>query len=193
MSTKHTRATLFLLVAAAASLGSACGDVIRQGQSPVYLVMDSLLASPGGDGSFVTPLLSDVRTNGSIFNDVGRAVVHINPKDIAIAPSPNNAVTLTRYRVTYTRSDGRNTPGVDVPYPFDGAVTATVPPSGNATLTFDLVRHAAKLESPLVQLVSASTVITTIAEVVFYGQDQVGNDIAVSGLIQVNFGNFADN
>jgi hypothetical protein len=43
-----------------------------------------------------------------------------------------------------------------------------------------------------VQLTAGSTVITTIAEVVFYGQDQVGNETAVSGLIQVNFGNFGD-
>ena len=43
-------------------------------------------------------------------------------------PTSNNAITVNRYRVTYRRSDGRNTPGVDVPYAFDGAVTFTVEP-----------------------------------------------------------------
>ena len=36
------------------------------------------------------------------------------------------------------------------------------------------------------------TIITTIAEVTFYGQDLVGNDIQATGSIQVDFGNFAD-
>ena len=27
---------------------------------------------------------------------------------------------MTRYRVEFRRTDGRNTPGVDVPYGFDG-------------------------------------------------------------------------
>jgi hypothetical protein len=43
-----------------------------------------------------------------------------------------------------------------------------------------------------VQLTSGSTVISTLAEVVFFGQDLVGNDISVSGLIQINFGDFGD-
>jgi hypothetical protein len=34
--------------------------------------------------------------------------------------------------------------------------------------------------------------VTTIAEVTFYGRDQAGNDMTVSGLVQVNFGNFGD-
>ena len=47
----------------------------------------------------------------------------------------------------YIRADGRNTPGVDVPYGFDGALTATV--SGSTTVGFELVRHIAKEEAPL--------------------------------------------
>ena len=44
----------------------------------------------------------------------------------ATSPSTLNAMTINRYRMSFRRADGRNTPGVDVPYPFDGAVTATV-------------------------------------------------------------------
>ena len=36
--------------------------------------------------------------------------------------TPINAITLTRYRVDFRRTDGRNTPGVDVPYGFDGGL-----------------------------------------------------------------------
>ena len=42
-------------------------------------------------------------------------------------PRPtNNFITVTRYHVEFRRTDGRNTPGVDVPYAFDGAGTVTV-------------------------------------------------------------------
>jgi hypothetical protein len=109
-----------------------------------------------------------------------------------VAPSANNVVTLNRYHVAYRRADGRNTPGVDVPYPFDGAITLSVAGGGAATGTFEIVRHVAKLETPLVQLQSNGTVISTLADVTFYGTDRVGNDVNVTGSIQINFGNFAD-
>jgi hypothetical protein len=70
-----------------------------------------------------------------------------------------------------------------------------VPISGRLTLGFELVRHVAKAESPLVQLANSAvrtTIITTIADVTFYGQDLVGNEIQATGSIQVDFGNFAD-
>lgn len=79
-----------------------------------------------------------------------------------------------------------------MPYGFEGGGTVTVPESGKATLVFELVRHVAKAEAPLVQLINNPTVITTIAEVTFYGQDLVGNEIQATGNIQVDFGNFAN-
>jgi len=89
-------------------------------------------------------------------------------------------------------TDGRNTQGVDVPYAFDGAVTGTVGASDALTIGFQLVRNVAKKESPLVQLVTNQIIITTIADVTFYGQDRVGNDVSATGSIQIDFGNFGD-
>jgi hypothetical protein len=195
------------IVGLLAGSSAACGDMVRQGHSPMYLVIDRLEGARGGSSSptFGTPLISDVLTNvtspdpcsslspcPTIFDDLGQAVIRAAPKDITVSPSTNNDVTITRYRVTYRRADGRNTPGADVPHPFDGAVTGTVPAGGTLTVGFELVRHAAKIETPLVQLVSNPNFITTLAEVTFYGRDQVGNDISVAGLVQVNFGNFGD-
>lgn len=197
-----------LVLVTAASV--SCGDVVRDGRSPVFLIIDSMQASRGGaaSGSGSGTLLSDVITNvtspapcsatapcATVFNDTGQAAFRLNVKNIgsgSAAPSPNNEVTITRYRVTYRRADGRNTPGVDVPYAFDGAATGTVPANGTLTLGFELVRHIAKQESPLVQLIASSSILTTIAEVTFYGRDQVGNEISTTGNIQVDFGNFGD-
>jgi hypothetical protein len=199
-----TRLVVALGLAAA---GASCGDVVRQSRAPVLLVIDLLQGSAGNTtpGPFGNPLVSDVLTNvtspapctpqtpcQTVFNDLGQVVLRLVPKDVinTTSPSSNNAITITRYRVVYRRTDGRSTQGVDVPYAFDGGITGTVPPEGTVTLGFELVRHTAKEESPLVQLIDNPTIIATIAEITFFGQDQVGNDISVTGTLQVNFGNF---
>jgi hypothetical protein len=211
---KMQRVSQFVLMAAIAATTVSCGDVVRDGRSPVYMVIDSLLASRGSPtpGAYTGTLLSDVvtvvTTGGqcsttnpcpTIFNDMGRVTLRMSPKDIgplatSAAPSPtlNNEVTVNRYRVTFIRSDGRNTPGVDVPYGFDGAATGTIPSGGALSLDFELVRHVAKLEAPLVYLATNLNVISTIAEVTFYGRDQVGNEVRVTGSILINFANHGD-
>jgi hypothetical protein len=55
-----------------------------------------------------------------------------------------------------------------------------------------MVRHVAKEESPLVQLIRNPQIISTIAHVTFYGRDAVGNEISVTGSIGIEFGNFGD-
>ena len=185
-----------------AAFSLSCGDVVRQSRSSVYLTLDSLTAPAGGNVMLSdveklirTPLpCSDASPCPTIFNDVGTATFRIVPKDVTGLPAPtsNNEVTINRYHVTFRRSDGRNTQGVDVPFAFDGAVTGLVGVGAASSIGFELVKHVAKEESPLVQLVTSRTVITTFAEVTFYGKDRVGNDISVTGTIQVNFGNFAD-
>ena len=196
-----------MIAAVAASI--SCGSAVRQGRSSVYLVIDSLQAAPGNKPSqFSTAaLLSDVETivtSGglctttnpclTVFDDFGQAVFHAPPKDVTntTGPTTNNEITITRYRIVYRRSDGRNTPGVDVPFAIDGAATGTVPPNGTMSLSFEIVRHVAKSESPLVQLKSNKSIISTLADVTFFGTDRVGNAVSVTGTIQVNFGNFAD-
>ena len=106
-----------------------------------------------------------------------------------------NDVTFTSYRVTFTRSDGRNTPGVDVPFPFDGAthfiVTAGASPSSAA---FILVRNQAKLESPLRNLAfgGGSLVLSVMAEIEFFGQDGAGRPISAKGFLSIHFADYAE-
>ena len=114
-------------------LGSAsCGDLVRQGKSPAFLVIDALTGASGAaPGNFSGTLQSDVVTKGSYFEDLGHVSFRILIKDpgspgAESPPSALNAITVNRYHVSYRRSDGRNVQGVDVPYAFDGAITATV-------------------------------------------------------------------
>jgi hypothetical protein len=55
-----------------------------------------------------------------------------------------------------------------------------------------LVRHIAKQEAPLQALVFSPVIISTIAEITFYGHDQTGREASVSGQMLVSFGNFGD-
>jgi hypothetical protein len=165
----------------------------------VTLVIDSLEGASGASGNagnFSGTLQSDVVTVvnnvATVFSDSGQVTMRFIMKDLLTAPSAVNAVTINRYRVTFRRSDGRNTPGVDVPFPFDSAVTFTIAPGGGVTQPFELVRHVAKKEAPLAGLVNSLVVLSTVADVTFFGRDQAGNDVSVTGSIGVQFGDIAD-
>ena len=209
MSTTMFRATC-VAVTACAVLGAGCGSYVREGRGPMQAVLTTLEGASGvSPDKFGGTLSSDVLTfvkkdqNGvqvsvaTIYGDVARASVDVTLKNPGTSESPTqpstiNEVTFSRYRITYERSDGRNTPGVDVPYSFDSAVTFSVKQGTTGAAGFDLVRITAKQEAPLAALASNSTFITTIATVTLYGQDRAGNEVIATGKIGVTFGNFGD-
>jgi hypothetical protein len=180
---------------------ASCGQLTRQGTASSYLIVSALEASSGADpGGFGGTLDSDVITIveevPTIFSDLGRVTFTLGMKDPGGAGSPTaptqaNWITVERYHVAYVRADGRNTQGVDVPYAFDGAATATVA-GGDTTIGFTIVRHQAKEEAPLAALGNGAVLISTIAEVTFYGHDQTGREVSASGKIGISFGNYGD-
>jgi hypothetical protein len=203
------RLTAFTTALLIAALTAGCGEVARNSRAPGQVVIVLLEAASGAeDDLFGATLLSDVTTIvertiddetvgvPTIFNDLGRVTMRLILRDPGVpgvnaTPSPLNMVTFNRYRVTYRRADGRNTPGVDVPFPFDSAATFSVGEE-DTTVTFQLVRHTAKEEAPLRALANNAAIIQTIAEVTFYGRDQAGNEVLATGNIGISFGNFAD-
>jgi hypothetical protein len=190
---------------------SSSSKATRQGAGSTYLVIDEIEAASGAKPKeFGNVLESDVITNvkvteGSttyyvptVYEDPGTVMFHLNMKDPGSTTSPtepsqSNQITVNRYHVAFVRSDGRNTPGVDVPYPFDGAFTGTVGKNA-VSFSFVLVRAQAKLEAPLQAMrgMGGSLLISTIAEVTFYGRDQAGNAVSVVGRISVNFADWGD-
>ena len=179
---------------------TSCADLARTGTGPAYLIIESVAASRGGSsaGTFTSNLESDVLTRSSVFTDLGQARIRAEMKNAlsTTTPSPINSITLTRYRVHYRRTDGQNQPGIDVPLDIEGGTTANiVVGTGTAqVVVFDLVRLQAKLERPLRNLIGAGglIVISTIAEVTFYGADQAGNAVSITGSIDVKFSDFGD-
>ena len=195
-----------LLVAAAAVMAStACGgEMLRTGRAPVYLVVSSVQAG-GGTSSILrsdVQVLTSTTVNGATVNvpsvqdDLATVNLRVEQKNTTETGTVSslNAVTITRYHVEYRRADGRNTPGVDVPYGFDGGTGVTISPNAEAPVTIQLVRHQGKLEPPLMNLGSlgGQVLISTIAEVTFYGHDQNGNEVSVVARMDVVFGDFPD-
>jgi hypothetical protein len=209
---KAMRIVPCVVLAAVAAAAASCGSVVRDGRAPVIMVVDTIGGIRGAAtaGTATTQLSSDVLTlvtSGgtcstaspcpTIFSDTGTAGLHIVPKDIGlpgttVTPSTNNQVTVTRVHVAYRRTDGRNQEGVDVPYAFDTAATATLTGTTTVTMGYPLVRSQAKQEAPLMALRTNGQVLSVIAEITFYGQDVVGNAVSAVGYINIDFANFGD-
>jgi hypothetical protein len=195
--------TLTLALASA-----SCGDAVRQGTGTSFLIVKQLEFARGSEpDTFTANLLSDVvGKNSTVFNDFGRVTFSLGLKDPGPAGSPNaptqnQSITVNRYHVRFFRADGRNTPGVDVPYEFDGAFTVTVG-SSDTQGRFTVVRNIAKREAPLQALGGSPpqgsggtpnpVILSTIAEITFYGQDLSGHEVSATARASIDFGNFAD-
>ena len=200
-----------LILAAAVASSVSCGDFVRQGRSPVILVVKSLQAASGADPTKMGgTLASDVVTMRTspdpctdstpcptVWADPASVILGIQLKDqgslnVIAEPSLTNQVTIDRYHVEYRRADGHNAQGVDVPFAWDSAFTITVPPDEDAVAGFQIVRQSAKSEAPLRALIQSGNIISTIAVVTFYGHDQAGNQVSASANIGIDFADFAD-
>ena len=204
------------MMALAMVAASSCGsELMRNSTSPAYLIIDQIQVQSGpgsfGNGALFSDVITLVPKNTgfpTVFADLGSVKLVLGLKNpgtfdatgalTPTAASPLNQITMTRYHVRFVRADGRNREGIDIPYGFDGGMTGTVGASG-ATLSFELVRHSAKEEPPLVNLrtptvngFAGAEEISTIAEITFYGRDQTGREVFVIGQVSVNFGDFGD-
>jgi hypothetical protein len=203
----NSRVKRLLVAAAAVSTVSCGGDLMRTGRGPMYLAITAFEITNGASDEVSSGgLRSDVQTlveqqiDGvtvrvpTIFNDTAAATIEVIPKDPSRDLSPTNSVTITRYRIQFRRSDGRNVPGVDVPFGWDGGVSVTIPAGGSGAVAFELVRHSTKQEPPLRNLVNNGGVqfIYTIAEITFFGRDQNGNEVSVTGSVDIAFSDFGD-
>ena len=209
MTTRHflSNVTRFTVLSAFALFSTSCGsELLRTGRSPVYLTISSFSLTNGATGNSASNLLSDVQTlveqqiNGqtvkvpTIFNDTATASLRVVAKDPTRDTTDMNSVTVNRYRIVFRRADGRSTPGVDVPFGWDGGLSVTIPAGSEAQVPFDIVRHSSKSEPPLANLVNNGGVqyIYAIAEITFFGRDQNGNELTVTGLVDIAFSDFGD-
>ncbi len=174
----------------------SCNPADNDSRSASLLLIDNILGVDA-DGANANFLQSDVlRSNGSVRADTITATLRgemLDP-DPLLGTSQYNDIVLTRYLVSFTRTDGRNVPGQDVPYPFEGSMSTVIKTGSTASVSLVLVREVAKLEPPLIGLVDlgAEVVLTCTAKIDFYGHDMVNRTIKATGYLTVYFANYAD-
>ena len=158
------------VAAAALALGLAgCSAAyVEDDSSTVLLIVESI---NGG-----APVLSDVRGGGddpdTIVNCETQVQARVRVKNPNVTSTAVQDVRLTRYEVSYRRSDGRGVQGVDVPYTISGNMTVTVAAGDKATFPVDLVRHPAKIVPPLSNITGLQ-IVTMFADVTAERSDGV--------------------
>ena len=192
-----------LLGLASLGLWSCVGSPGNQNGSPVILEITEIEGVNENGGTAGTPssvLLSDVLFKGSVFNDNALIFVQVIPKNQTAGLTLGNldAVFLDSYSVVYTRTDGQNQQGVDVPYAFTGPMSFQIPANASggqpAQVSIIVVRHQAKSEPPLSLLDGGGQngVITTIATITIYGHTLGGQVVTATGSLEVVFADFGD-
>lgn len=173
-----------------------CNPVEDDSDSSSFLILLSLTGTDI-EGQEANYLQSDViLSDGTVTADAAKAVFKVEllePTSI-MGPSHFNSVVLTKYTVTYLRSDGNNRQGVDVPYAFDGALSTTIEVNATVNVSFIIIREVAKLEPPLVNLLEGrgEGVLQVTASVEFYGHDMTNRKVKAVGYLTIFFANYTD-
>ncbi len=193
------KAALAVLAALAAL---ACNPIENNTQSASLLTVVSMtgLDISAKDANFTQSdvLVTDSTTGQTtITDDVAKATLTAS----TLAPNPPagtsqyNDIQLDKLIVSYTRTDGRNFEGVDVPYTYEQNLSQVIRVGEQVTITFIIVRAAAKQEPPLIGLRAGATrgeLLYTNARIVFYAHDLAGKKITVTGYLPVEFADFAN-
>jgi len=179
----------------------ACNPVENESQSASRLILDSLTGIDvlGNAANFLNSdvVLMDTDTGSlSWRSDIATATFSVIPYDPEpiLGTSPYYDVQITRYTVTFVRNDGRNIPGRDVPYSFEGQLSLKITVNETGSVSFVIVREVAKQEMPLLGLYSANIgdVLNMTAVIEFFGQDLAGRMVKATGYLPVYFANYAD-
>jgi hypothetical protein len=173
----------------------------------VLLRINKIQAQEGGagGGSGTGDVLnSDVCC--PIVNDNATITVELVTKNPFLGTGPTNQgdlndVFIESYEVRYFRTDGRNQEGVDVPYRITGPVATLVNLGTTNTFGIVVVRHQAKSEPPLRNLVNVFSeagtiqlpgagILTAVAEITIRGRTTAGKAVEAKGSLQINFADY---
>ena len=189
-----------VLLAASVFLTS-CNPVENETESASLLIVESLtgLSMAGIEGFFLQSdvLIQDAATGvTSVRADSAAAsfrAATLDPNPL-LGESPYNDIQLTRYVVRYVRADGQNREGVDVPYTFEGSLSALIRIGVSTTVSFVIVREVAKQEPPLLNLRAAypGDVLNVTAKVDFYGHDLANKAVKATGMLPITFANYGN-
>ena len=181
-------------------LGAGCSAIVDESEAPNRLVVIDITTTnvSGATGVLQSDVVTIVQTQTgpveTVFEDVAGVTFRNTWFAFGITPTDLNDLIVTRYRVTYQRADGRNKPGVDVPFPFDGSLNIHVPVNDEGAGEFTLVRAQAKLEEPLFSLRNggAEGELSVTAFIEFWAHDLIGRGVRTTATYPINFADWAD-
>jgi hypothetical protein len=194
------KAISIAVVLSAVLLLYSCNPLEDKSKSSSLLVVENVLGvdAQGMVANFLQSdvVMADTSGNATVVSDSASVTFRARTLDPAplMGTSQYNDIIVKRYTVSFTRTDGKNVPGVDVPYPFEGSLSTVVKVNATATASIVLVREVAKLEPPLIRLADggAEVVLTCTATIDFYGQDLLNNTVKATGYLTVYFANYVD-
>jgi hypothetical protein len=185
---------------AAALLLMSCNALVNDSQSGSMLIIDGLTGTDleGQTADYLQSdvLFQDAETGAeTITADIATVTFRAELLDpnSSMGPSAYNDIQITRYVVAYTQPNGNRVEGRDVPYSFEGAMSATVQVGNQRQVSFVIVREVAKIEPPLQALRDGGDVLEVIANVDFYGKDMAGKSVKASGRLTIFFANYVNN
>jgi hypothetical protein len=189
-----------LIILAAVLTLPACNPLEKNTTSSSFIVVESILGkdASGATADFVqSDVLKEADTGSYVTSDSVAVTLRANLLDPnpVVNPTAYQDITLDRYIVTYTRTDGKNREGVDVPYSFEGSLSHLLKIDASTAINIIAVREVAKLEPPLVALAQnrAEGVIQVTARIEFYGHDLANHTVKGEGSISIYFANYQDN
>ncbi len=166
---------MFLCAILMAGCSVSGGGTTTKDTSESLVTVTSMTAT----GTTQSVITSDV---SSVASELADVKFQNQTKSASITtPSPFFGVTLTRYRVVFSRGDGG-----PVPAPFEAAMSLFIPAPtvamgvttlGTASTTIVIVPASAKGISPLMDVESGKS-ISASATVTFDGQDGLGRELS---------------
>jgi hypothetical protein len=187
------------LILTAAFLLLSCNALEKNTQSASMLVINSLrgttLKGDAADYLQSDVLIEDPDTGAQTIT-ADSAIVNVTATLLEPTPSlPTsvyNDIQLERYVVTFSQPNGNKVEGRDVPYSFEGRLSALVKVGTDLDVSFIIVREVAKIEPPLIDLRDYYDVLQVTAKIDFYGKDMAGKSVKGTGYLTIFFANYAN-
>lgn len=194
----------------AVSMAGCVPDWAKENETGLLMEVAGISGVPGSDALEEGDILfSDV---SQWINDDAVVTVNVYRKNPNVgATSALEHVRLESYQVRYFRTDGHSVEGVDVPHRHTGAFSSQRfhTPTGTDEIeieaTINAVRHTAKREAPLINMIGIFPSITrslllpgqgvmqTVAEITVYArQVTTGEPLSATGRFNVVFADFND-
>jgi hypothetical protein len=174
----------------------SCDNKVGDSEKSGVVLIVTRITGMDAEGNDADYLCSDVQTAGIFLTNPVAVTLEAKlkkPESLLPGESYKTSVMIDRYTVTYMTSyGGGGTEGVDVPFSFEGNLSAVCEVDGSVDLDIVAVRAEAKNAAPLNALIGTLNVIWSVARFDFIGHDLDGNPVQATGYLTTYFADWAD-